>query len=114
MEKVTVSISKEVYEKLKSELTEDNFTEITSYKDLIGKKLFIRTVTYHFIGKVVNIFGEFLQLEGASWIADSGRFSNCIEKGSLNEVEPLGNWNVNISTITDFGEWKHSLPVDQK
>jgi len=65
-------------------------------------------------GKVVKIIGTMLQLEDASWIADSGRFMDTIKSGELNEVEPLGDWFVNITSCTDFGLWKHDLPKNQK
>jgi predicted CopG family antitoxin len=113
MEKVTISISKDLYEKLKGELGTE-VKEINSYSDLVGQKLFLRTVTYHILGKVTKIVGDILVLETASWVADSGRFMNAIQTGELNEVEPLGDWFVNLMTVTDFGLWKHDLPTKQK
>lgn len=50
---------------------------------LIGTCLFIRTVTYHLIGRVTEIKDGFISLEEASWIADSGRFHNAIKEGTL-------------------------------
>jgi len=110
----TIKISEETYEKLKDQLNEEGYKEINSYDDMVGQKFFFRTVTYHFVGKVVKRVGTFLQLENASWVADSGRFMQAIKDGTLDEVEPLGEWNVNIEAITDFGRWNHSLPVEQK
>ena len=56
----------------------------------IGESLFIRTVTYHLTGKVVGIKviagTAFLVLEQAAWIADSGRFTQAINNGTLSEV----------------------------
>jgi hypothetical protein len=89
----------------------------TSKKEVpfeVGKAYFLRTVTYHIIGKVEKIIGDFLVLSNASWVADSGRFMNAIKEGTLNEVEPVGNWVVNVGSITDGGEWKHGLPITQK
>ena len=79
-----------------------------------GKSYFMRTVTYHIVGKVKDIIGNFLILENASWIADSGRFSNAIKTGVLDEVEPVGDWMLNMESITDGGEWIHELPTTQK
>lgn len=110
----TINISDECFEKLKHQLTEEEQININEIKDLIGKSFFFRTVTYHMIGKVEKIMGNFLVLSTASWIADSGRFMDCITKGTLNEVEPLGNAFLNLSTVVDFFEWKHKLPKDQK
>jgi hypothetical protein len=110
----TIQISEETYEKIKEQLLGDEKFDFSSYEDFIGKSFFFRTVTYHIIGKVVKIIGTMLQLEQASWVADSGRFSDAIKEGKLSEVEPLGNWFVNISSCTDFGIWKHKLPEDKK
>jgi hypothetical protein len=86
---------------------------------IVGKKLFIRTITYHILGKVKRLAPEigsrFIELEQASWIADSGRFMQAIENGSLSEVEPIRSVVfVNLDTATDIIEWKHTLPTEQK
>ena len=65
-------------------------------------------------GKVVKRMGSFIQLEDAAWIADSGRFSQAILNGELDEVEPVGTMWVNLSSIVDFFPWKHKLPTEQK
>jgi len=87
-----------------------------SLEDLfVGRSWFFRTVTYHIIGRVTAVIGgKLLLLQEASWVADSGRFSNAIKEGTLNEVEPLGDWAVNIDSCTDFGPWIHALPTEQK
>lgn len=110
----TLEISDETYEKIKAQLQADELTDISNLDDLVGQKLFIRTVTYHLVGKVKKRMGAFIQLEDASWIADSGRFSNAIKDGTLDEVEPVGIVWVNLSSVVDFFPWKHRLPTDQK
>ena len=79
-----------------------------------GNSYFIRTVTYHLVGKVVKKVGNFLVLKDASWIADSGRFMQAIKEGILDEVEPVGDAIVNMDSITDAFPWKHKLPTEQK
>ena len=110
----TLEISNETYDKIKKHLTKEEQIDLSSYEDMIGNCFFFRTVTYHFVGKVVKRVGDFLELSGASWIADSGRFMQAIQKGELNEVEPLGQWYVNLKACTDFGLWRHALPEEQK
>ena len=110
----TLEISDETYEKIKQQLNEDEKIELNVYEDMIGKKFFIRTVTYHMVGKVVKIVGKFLQLEQASWVADSGRFMQAIKNGTLNEVEPVGTAFVNLDAVTDFFPIKWDLPEGQK
>jgi len=82
---------------------------------LLDGTYFFRTVTYHLIGRVVEQVGSFARLETASWIADSGRFTQAIKDGTLNEVEPTGDdvW-INLATVVDIYPWKHELPTKQK
>ena len=109
----TLEISDETYDLIKDQLSADELVDISTLDDLVGQKLFIRTVTYHMTGKVTKRMGAFIQLEDAAWIADSGRFSDAIKKGDLNEVEPVGTAWVNLSSVVDFFPWKHALPTKQ-
>lgn len=54
----------------------------------VGANYFVRTVTHHFTGRLVEVGGQELVLEDAAWIADSGRWMSAIATGSLGEVEP--------------------------
>jgi len=81
----------------------------------IGDKIFVRTVTYHYVGKLVDESDHSFWLENASWVADSGRFHNALETGTLSEVEPYpGDGIVEImkTGIIDICEWKHNLPEE--
>jgi len=81
----------------------------------IGEKVFIRTVTYHCTGEITEIVGGFIFLKDAAWVADSGRFGEAIETGTLSEVEcvtcPI---RVSIASIVDVYEWRHPLPRETK
>lgn len=106
-----LEVSDETYNLIKDQLTADELVDISTLDDLVGQKLFIRTVTYHMTGKVVKRMGAFIQLEDAAWIADSGRFNEAIKDGTLSEVEPVGTAWVNLSSVVDFFPWKHKLPT---
>ena len=80
----------------------------------VGDKLFLRTVTYHLVGEVEAVEGDWLQLKDASWVADSGRFMQAIKDGTLSEVEPVGAAYVNLGTVTDAFPWVHALPTEQR
>lgn len=110
----TLEISDETYEKIKQQLTADELVDISTLDDLVGQKLFIRTVTYHMTGEVVKRMGAFIQLKDAAWIADSGRFNEAIKNGTLSEVEPVGTAWINLSSVVDFFPWKHKLPTSVK
>jgi len=110
----TIEISDETYDRIKDQLSDNDFT-VDSLNDFIGKCFFFRTVSYHLVGRVIKrINDNIFQLEGASWIADSGRFMQAIKEGVLLEVEPVGDAFVNLDSVTDFFPWKHSLPTRQK
>lgn len=79
-----------------------------------GDKVFIRTVTFHHLGEVVEVADGFLKLKDASWVAHSGRFGAAIQNGSLSEVEYVGEALVNIATIVDAFPWSHDLPTETK
>ena len=109
-----LNISDETYELIKDQLSNEETLDISGLQDMMGKSYFFRTVTYHQVGRVKKVVGNFLLLEDASWVADSGRFMQAIKTGSLDEVEPVGEMGLNIHTVVDFFPWKHSLPKDQK
>ena len=109
----TIEVSEETFAKIKEQLGEE-VVDVNCYKDLVGKKLFLRTVTYHLLGKVEKVMGSFLQLSTASWVADSGRLMQAIETGELKEVEPMKTivW-VNLNSVTDMFIWNNPLPTKQ-
>lgn len=111
----TLEISDETYEKIKDQLGEDEQFDLSDLDSMLNQKFFFRTVTYHIIGKVENFLtNKVMELSGACWVADSGRFMNAIKDGDLSEVEPVGQMWINLDTVTDFFPWNHSLPKDQK
>ena len=109
-----IEISDETYEKIKDQLSQDEKLDISGLDDLVGKKWFFRGIPFHWVGKVKDRIGDILELEGASWIADSGRFMQAIKHGKLDEVEPVGQAFINIKAVCDFLPWKHDLPKEQK
>ena len=110
-----IEVSEETWAKIKDlvEADKESF-EVNDLDDFIGKKLFIRTVTYHLTGKVEKRIGKFFYLTDAAWIADSGRFMNAIKNGELSEVEPVGEAWVSIDSVVDMFPWKHDLPKSQQ
>jgi hypothetical protein len=100
--------------KLVAELKATSITsEDTDVFELFkGKNIFVRTVSYHQIGRCLGVKDGFLLLENASWVASSGRFNEALVKGTLDEVEPFpdGIILVGIASIVDVTEWRHKLP----
>ena len=83
----------------------------------IGAEVFIKTVTYHYTGRIVDVSEGFVFLEDVAWIADSGRFTEFMkeekEPQSM-EAELYGDRivKINIGSITEVVERK--LVVVQK
>jgi len=80
-----------------------------------GDKIFTRTLTYHYIGEVVEDNIDYIVLNNCSWVADSGQFTSCIKEGKLDEVEIIGD-DVKIlkSNMTDCIPWVHELPKSRR
>lgn len=80
-----------------------------------GRNVFIRTVTHHYTGRLVAIEKQWLTLEDAAWIADDGRFADCLANGTPSEVEPFpGGCVIAAGAVLDVSPWDHDLPRVQK
>ena len=78
----------------------------------IGANYLIRTVTMIQTGRLVDVSEQELVLEDAAWIADTGRFSNALQKVEFNEVEPFPDGQVIIGrgSIIDATQINGKLP----
>ena len=89
LDELTIGEAKQLVGMFGSCKTEDHPWEI-------GKYYFIRTVTMIDVGRLVGVTHQELVLEEASWIADTGRFMQALEKIDFNEVEPFPSGKVII------------------
>jgi hypothetical protein len=83
----------------------------------VGQNYFLRTVTHHLVGTLVEVTQKELWLKDASWIADDGRFMHTIKDGKINEVEPFPDGEevpVGRGALIDGVIWRHPLPRSQK
>lgn len=69
----------------------------------IGAVYLIRTVTMIDVGRVVAASKQYIVMEDAAWIADTGRFSDALKKCQFNEIEPFpdGQVIINAGSIID-------------
>ena len=85
---------------------------------LVGHSYLFRTVTHIELGRVVRIIGQFIELEDASWIADTGRYHDLLRDGIFSkdsEVEPYPLYTgVNTQSLVNYAPWPHALPREQK
>lgn len=86
-----------------------------SHSYVVGKQYLIRTVTFFYTGKLESVTDSDLVLSTAAWIADTGRFHECLKTGKLNEIEPfVGHVIVPRAAVIDATEWLHPLPESVK
>ncbi len=80
----------------------------------VGTNYFVRTITMYYTGRLVEVYGKWLVLEDTAWIASTGRFSNALKTGQLDEVEPYpdGEVVINREAVVDASGWAHPLPRD--
>lgn len=88
---------------------------VTDFPLAVGDKCFIRTVTMYYTGQIKKICGQFLTLENACWIPDTGRFYDFLKEGKANEVEPfLDDVHIPLGSLIEITKWTHKLPKEQK
>ena len=113
----TISIDGNEYV-LKSAIVAPTAVEFSGVKgagDLVGRNVFIRTVTNYTVGHVVAVTSDgFFVMSGASWVASTGRFGDAITKGTLSETEFIGETLVAQTAIVDLFPWLHELPTHTK
>ena len=81
----------------------------------IGKKYLVRTVTMIQVGRLVAVYPTELVLEDASWIADTGRFSETLKTGEYDEIEPFDKpIIIGRGSIIDATQIDSKLPKERK
>lgn len=87
------------------------------YPFKIGDKVFLRTVTLYYLGRIIDIKSGFVVLKDSCWVQDTGsRLADFLKDGVVDssEIEPIGKTQVNLANVIDCIEWKHDLPREQK
>lgn len=77
----------------------------------------LTTYLYRYTGKVKTIEPHWLTLENVSWIAETGRYSDAMHSGVMEEVEPEPEGGIKVFNMLHVGEitpveW--ALPREQK
>lgn len=108
------SISDEQVKDMENEIVKEISMQDAPF--IRGRKYLVRTVTMINVGKVKKVTKNFVTLTTASWIADTGVFSECLKKpDAFSEVEHFfKDVHINIRSIVDFTEWPFQLPALKK
>jgi hypothetical protein len=102
-----------IFNEQKEESQAINIGDELPYK--VGDKWLFRSVTHIDVGRITEVYKTCLVIEDASWIADTGRFHNCLKDGSFSEVEPYPTKAVvHFGALVNSAPWDHDLPKDQK
>jgi acyl-CoA hydrolase len=81
----------------------------------VGSAVLIRSVTLYYTGRIIEITKDEIVLDDAAWITDTGRFSDALVTGNLNEVEPFASpVAVGRGAIVDVTSWTQALPRVKK
>jgi hypothetical protein len=83
----------------------------------VGSKVFIRTVTFFYVGEVEAVSAFGIHLIRAAWIPQTGRFHEAMRTGDLDEVEPYPDAMkvmVAMGAIVDMCSWPHPLPREAR
>lgn len=107
---LTVGQAKELAAMFSGKEAEGHFFEI-------GKNYIVRTVTYIYTGKLVEVGASEIVLVDCSWIPETERYMQFVENGSVKECEPFPDGrNVIIGRggIMDAVVLEKTLPRSQK
>jgi len=90
----------------------------------VGKAYVFRCVTYHYVGRVKEIYLREIVLEKGAWLAETGgrecRWADFLASGpsDTSEIEPYpeqtgGEVILPLGAIVDASPWIHPLPLKQ-
>jgi hypothetical protein len=72
----TIKISDETFEKIKDQFGGENIKELGELKDLVGETYCFQCARYIYHGKVKKITADYIELEDASVVFDTGDYDN--------------------------------------
>ena len=77
----------------------------------IEEKYYVETFGKFYVGEVVEVTPLEVSFKNASWVADTGKYSEFLKTGKSNEmeVEPIGDITLPVAYISMKKVWKHKL-----
>lgn len=83
-----------------------------AFTPLIGKPVWLRTVTQTDCGILTEVGDDYVILEQAVWVSHTGDFSKFVVTGTASAVSPLaGRVIINLSALIDAGELPQVPPA---
>lgn len=89
------------------------------HKFTVGNAYFIRSVTHHYLGKVIEICDLCIVMKACVWVADDGRFHKLMqgEWSQSSEREPYGEEKevqIFFGGMLDAVLWDYEIPTTVK
>lgn len=72
----TIEVSEETYAKIKEQLTAEEAKEVTNLDDLVSETYLFQCARYIYYGKVKSITSDYIELENAHVVFETGDYSN--------------------------------------
>lgn len=107
---LTIGQLKEIQSFLNSKESEKNIYPV-------GRNVIVRTVTMIYTGRLELVTDTDFVLTSCAWIPETDRYSDFVEKGSVNECEPYPDEIkvfINRGALIDMCELIGSLPRSKK
>ena len=78
----------------------------------MGTPIVIRTVTMFHVGRLVKAYPQELLLQDASWIPDTGKWTEFLKTGVITECQPFPDGFVVVGrgAVVDACRWNFPLP----
>lgn len=102
-------------EKMAKEMAANQNVEVGENESIckLGAKVIIFTVTKYYTGRICGLSDKHIKLQEAGWVASTGRLSETMKTGILNEFEAYPeNYHpeINRDGIIEIGPWNYPLP----
>lgn len=111
----TIELNNEKFVRLSDIKVQKEYVDFSHGVFKKGDKLFIRSVTHHYLGRVVYADDKFLVLEDASWVAiPKNRHGDFLKSGPAagSEIEVYPSTvTLNVGALLDWSPWNHELPT---
>ena len=72
----TIKISDKTFEKIKDQIGEDKIKELENLDDLMGETYLFQCARYIYHGKVKKVTADYIELEDAGVVFETGDYSN--------------------------------------
>lgn len=93
----------------KKNIAKDN--TISAPLVVIGETIYVNTITYHYIGRVVGQVGQFALMEKVAWLPENPNMDDFFEGKMPAKYRKIpGIMRLNLDAAVCLSSWPHPLP----